>query len=225
MPQPLLVSRLGSVDYRAGVALQDALRRQVTAGELADVLLLLDHPAVYTRGRRSTPGELPLGEDFYRAQGIDVIDTDRGGKVTYHGPGQLIGYPIMHIDDVLVYVRTMERAIIAALADLDVTALARRGRDLTGVWVEDRKIASIGVHIARGVTTHGFAVNVDNDLEPFDWVVPCGLSGVRMTSVQAETGRTGSYESFRERMAERFCEAYDRAPGTLELDALPVAAA
>ncbi len=225
MPSQLLVSRLGTVDYRAGVALQDDLRRRVTAGELADVLLLLEHPSVYTRGRRSTPDELPLGEGFYRARGIDVIDTDRGGKVTYHGPGQLIGYPIMHIDDVLLYVRTMERAIIAALADLGVPAHARRGRDLTGVWIQDRKIASIGVHISRGVTTHGFAVNVDNDLEPFDWVVPCGLSGVRMTSIRAETGRPADYESFRDRMAERFCEAYGRTPGELDLDAVPAAAA
>ena len=98
----------------------------------------------------------------------------------------------MQIEDGLAYVRTMDRANIAALADFEVQAQARRGRDLTGVWVEDRKIASIGVHIARGVTTHGFAVNVDNDLAPFDWVVPCGLSGVRMTSVQAETGRSAA---------------------------------
>ena len=225
MPSELLVSRLGNVDYRAGVALQEDLRRRVTSGALADVLVLLEHPPVYTRGRRSTPGELPLGESFYRQHGIDVIDTDRGGKVTYHGPGQLVGYPIMHIDDVLVYVRTMERAIIAALADLGVVAQARRGRDLTGVWVEDRKIASIGVHIARGVTTHGFAVNVDNDLEPFDWVVPCGLPGVRMTSVQAETGRPASLATFRDRMAERFCQAYGRTAGELELDVTSAAAA
>jgi lipoyl(octanoyl) transferase len=221
----LLVSRLGSVDYRAGVALQEDLRGRVTRGELADVLLLLEHPAVYTRGRRSTPDELPLGESFYRQRGIDVVDTDRGGKITFHGPGQLVGYPIMHIDDVLVYVRTMERAIVAALADVGVAGQARRGRDLTGVWVGDRKIASIGVHISRGVTTHGFAVNVDNDLEPFDWVVPCGLPGVRMTSVQAETGAPGGFATFRDRMAERFCEAYERDAGELELDLTPAATA
>lgn len=217
MRSELLVSRLGAIAYGDGVALQDELRERVAAGELADVLLLLEHLPVYTRGRRSTPDELPLGADWYRARGIDVLDTDRGGKVTYHGPGQLIGYPIMHIDDVLVYLRTMERAIIAALADEGVQAHARKGRELTGVWVQDRKIASIGVHISRGVTTHGFAVNVDNDLEPFDWVVPCGLSGVRMTSVREETGRETSFDSFRERMAERFCEAYARTPREVDL--------
>lgn len=210
MGDELLISRLGEVDYSAGVALQEEMRRRVAAGTCPEVLMLLEHPAVYTRGRRSTPGELPFGEDWYRARGIDVLQTDRGGKVTYHGPGQLVGYPIMRIDDVLVYLRTMEKAIIAALGDLDLDAHRRPGRDFTGVWVQDRKIASIGVHISRGVTTHGFAVNVDNDLAPFDWVVACGLPEVRMTSVGAETGRENSFEFFCERMAERFCEAFDR---------------
>ncbi|MBA2644080.1 MAG: lipoyl(octanoyl) transferase LipB [Solirubrobacterales bacterium] len=225
MESELLVSRLGAVEYRAGVALQEDLRERVTSGELADVLLLLEHLPVYTRGRRSTPDELPLGEDWYRARGIDVLQTDRGGRVTYHGPGQLVGYPIMHIDDVLVYLRTMERAIIAALADEGVEAHARKGRDLTGVWVQDRKIASIGVHISRGVTTHGFAVNVDNDLEPFDWVVACGLPGVAMTSVRRETGRDSSFDSFRERMAERFCEAYERTGREISVDVASAARA
>ena len=143
---------------------------------------------MYTRGRRSAPGELPMGEAWYLSQGIDVVETDRGGRVTYHGPGQLVGYAIMRIDDVLVHVRTMERALVAALADEGIVAHARsdEGADYTGVWVDDRKIASIGVHVSRGVTTHGFAVNVENDLQPFEWIVPCGLEGVRMTSVIAE---------------------------------------
>ena len=121
-------------------------------------------------------------------QGIEVVQTDRGGKVTYHGPGQLVGYPIVRVDDVVAYVRLLERAIVAALAEEGVTSRARfdDGPDFTGVWVEDRKIASIGVHVQKGVTTHGFAVNVENDLQPFEWVVPCGLSGVRMTSVVKE---------------------------------------
>ena len=217
MERELLVSHLGAVDYRAGVALQEDLRARVTSGALPEVLLLLEHLPVFTRGRRSTPDELPLGEQWYRGRGIEVIQTDRGGKVTYHGPGQLVGYPIMRIDDVLDYLRTMEKAIVAALSDVGVGAHPRPGRGFTGVWVQERKIASIGVHIARGVTTHGFAVNVDNDLEPFDWVVPCGLPEVQMTSVERETGRGGTLEPFRERMAARFCAAYGRSPreGTL----------
>jgi lipoyl(octanoyl) transferase len=196
------------VDYHDGVALQERLRARVQAGELPDLLLCLEHPPVYTLGRRSEPGDLPLGEGFYRAQGIDVVRTDRGGKLTYHGPGQLVGYPIVRIGDVVAYLRTMEQAIVAALAEEGVAAGPREG--LTGVWAEDRKIASIGVHVSRGVTTHGFAINVDNDLEPFEWVVPCGLAGVRMTSVSAETGREGLLPCFRKRMAYRFAEALGR---------------
>jgi lipoyl(octanoyl) transferase len=122
-----------------------------------------------------------------------VVETDRGGLVTYHGPGQLVGYPIVRVDDVVGYVRTLEDALVRALVDEGVVqarSRPREGHRFTGVWVEDRKIASIGVHLSHGVATHGFAVNVENDLQPFSWIVPCGLDGVRMTSLLAETGRT-----------------------------------
>jgi lipoyl(octanoyl) transferase len=154
-----------------------------------------------------------MEEAWYRAQGIDLVDVDRGGKITYHGPGQLVGYPIMAVDDVVAYVRTMETAMIAALADTGIEARSRadEGRDFTGVWVEDRKIGSIGVHVQRGVTTHGFAVNVQNDLRPFEWVVPCGLGGVRMTSVLEERpADPDPLPCFRKRMAWRFAEAFGR---------------
>ena len=186
-------------------------------------MLLLEHPPVYTRGRRSDAGELPMGEDWYRSQGIDVVKTDRGGKLTYHGPGQLVGYPIMRIEDVVAYLRTMEEAIVAALAEEGIAAGPREG--LTGVWVEDRKIGSIGVHVSRGVTTHGFAINVDNDLQPFEWVVPCGLEGVRMTSVTKETGQGDHLDCFRRRMALAFCEAFGRRQRLVtpeRLQAVPV---
>jgi lipoyl(octanoyl) transferase len=184
---PLLVCELGTIDYGAALRLQARLRELRQADGIDDVLLALEHPPVYTRGRRSEPGELPMGEDWYRSQGIDVVATDRGGRLTYHGPGQPVGYPIVRITDVVAYLRQLERAIVAALAGEGIDAGPREG--LTGVWVADRKIASIGVHVSRGVTTHGFAVNVDNDLQPFSWVVPCGLEGVQMTSVARETGR------------------------------------
>lgn len=215
----LLVAELGLVAYRDALAMQQQLRARRQTGELDDVLLLLEHPPVYTRGRRSEPGELPMGEDWYRAQGIDVVPTDRGGRVTYHGPGQLVGYPIVAVGDIVAYVRCLEAAIIAALADAGVGARLRDG--LTGVWVDERKIASIGVHVSRGVAAHGFAVNVINDLQPFEWVVPCGLQGVRMTSVGTETGRSDPAR-FRRRMAMRIAEALDRRlrpidPALLEL--------
>ena len=233
MPAPeLLVCRLDRVEYREATALQERLRDRRVQDELADVLLLLEHPPVYTRGRRSAPGELPMGEAWYLSQGIDVVETDRGGRVTYHGPGQLVGYAIMRIDDVLVHVRTMERALVAALADEGIVAHARsdEGADYTGVWVDDRKIASIGVHVSRGVTTHGFAVNVENDLQPFEWIVPCGLEGVRMTSVIAERHdpTAGALGPFAETITRRFAEAYGRTARPAapeEIGAAPIGAA
>ena len=180
--------RLGTVDYLHALELQERIRGARQHELVPDTMLLLEHPRVYTRGRRSAPGELSLGDDFYRAQGIEIVDVNRGGKITYHGPGQLVGYPIVAVDDVVGYVRTLERALVEALGQAGVAARARPedGPDYTGVWVQDRKIASIGVHVQRGVTTHGWALNVDNDLTPFGWVVACGLDGVRMTSLARE---------------------------------------
>jgi lipoyl(octanoyl) transferase len=151
-----------------------------------------------------------MGEEWYAMQGIEVVSTDRGGKVTYHGPGQLVGYPIVVVDDVVAYVRSLERSLVTALAEEGVQARARfdDGPDFTGVWVGERKIASIGVHVQRGVTTHGFAVNVENDLQPFNWIVPCGLDGVRMTSLIRETGRlAGQMTCFRRRAAYQLAQA------------------
>ena len=211
MSPDLWTVNLGLVDYREAHDLQERLRAARQAGAIPDTLLLLEHPAVYTRGRRSEPGELGMGEDWYRAQGIDVVDVDRGGKVTYHGPGQLVGYPIVAIDDVMEHVALLERAIAAALADEGITARGRSGEGIawTGVWTEGRKIASIGLHVSQGVTKHGFAVNVDNSLEPFGWIVPCGLPEVQMTSVAVEAPGPGPHlPCFRKRMAWRFAQEH-----------------
>ena len=202
------VVQLGIVSYREALELQLRLRELRQADEIGDTLLLLEHPPVYTRGRRTEAHDLPMGEAWYRAQGIEVHDADRGGRVTYHGPGQLVGYPIMRISDVPAFVHTMEQAVVAALADEGIEAGCRDG--LTGIWAGGAKIGSIGVHVSRGVTTHGFAVNVDNDLQPFEWVVPCGIEGVRMTSLYLETGRTGGMSCFRKRVAWRFAEAFGK---------------
>lgn len=205
---------LGTITYREGLALQAELEAARRADAILDTLLLLEHTPVYTRGRRAADAELALGEDFYAQQGIEVVATNRGGRVTYHGPGQLVGYPIARINDVLAHLRTIESTLVAALADEGIAARSRceEGPDWTGVWVGDRKIASLGVHVAHGVSTHGFAVNVVNDLTPFSWIVPCGLSGVSMTSIQQELGAPprGGAEAFRERVAQRFCEAHGR---------------
>jgi lipoyl(octanoyl) transferase len=220
----LWVGHLGTVPYRDALTLQLDVRERRLAGELPDTLLLLEHPPVYTRGRRAADGELALGEDHYRSRGIEIVDTDRGGRVTYHGPGQLVGYPIMRVHDIGAHLRTIEAAIVAALADEGIAARSRcaEGPDYTGVWVEDRKIASIGVHVSRGVATHGFAVNVDVDLEPFSWVIACGLPHVRMTSIARELppGRAIDPEGFRARMAHHFAAVHHHRPRTVSQDEL-----
>jgi lipoate-protein ligase B len=222
----LWVAQLGTLPYRDGVRLQETLRERRQADELPDLLLVLEHPPVYTKGKRTEPADLPMGEDWYRSQGIEVCDTDRGGRVTYHGPGQLVAYPIMAVERVADFVHAMEGAIVAALADEGIAAEVRE-TPYTGVWAGDAKIASIGVRLSGGVTTHGLAVNVDNDLQPFQWIVPCGIDHVRMTSVARETGRARSLPCFRKRMAWRFAEAFGMrqrlvsAGRILEREALP----
>ena len=211
----LWVANAGLIAYQEALGLQERLRAARHAGVIPDVLLLLEHPRVYTRGRRTEAADLPLGEDWYRAHGIEVEECDRGGRVTYHGPGQLVGYPIVATRDVLEYVRSLERALLAALGDEGVGAEVRKG--FTGVWVGERKIASIGVHVQHRVTTHGFAVNVNCDLAPFEWVVPCGIGGVRMTSLARETGRAGDPRCFRKRVAWRLAEELGRRQRIMSL--------
>ena len=216
----LWVCNLGLVPYDDALALQTALRAARQANAVPDVLLLLEHPPVYTRGRRSQADELPAGLCFLGAAPIEVVDVDRGGRVTYHGPGQLVGYPIVRIGDVVGYLRALERAIVAALAREGVRAEGGVERP-TGVWTAGRKIASIGVHVSRRVTTHGFAVNADNDLAPFGWIVPCGLPSVEMTSIGRETGRTGTLAGFRANVAREVAYALERRAVELPPERLP----
>jgi len=225
--EELWVCHLGTVEYREALDLQERVRMARQADEVPDVMLMLEHWPVYTRGRRSGAGELPMGEDWYRAQGIDIVDVDRGGKITYHGPGQLVGYPIVRTDDVVAYLRTLEDALAAAL-HLEGIAEARGrpedGPDYTGVWIGERKIASLGVHLARGVTTHGWAVNVENDLQPFGWVVACGLPEVQMTSLIEETGRgAGQMPCFRKRAAYEVARGLGRRQRLMSLARLEAA--
>ncbi len=229
----LWVCHLGAVAYRDALAIQQHISARRQADELPDTLLLLEHPPVYTRGRRSGAEDLPFPEAFYLAKGIDVVATDRGGRVTHHGPGQLVGYPIMRIDDVHRFLRTIEDAIIVALAHAGVAARSRHAEGIayTGVWVQERKIASIGLHVSRGITTHGFAVNVGNDLEPFSWVLACGLPDVSMTSLERESSDgcappgESSLACFRRRVAHSFSAAHGRrqrlvSPRRLGIDGL-----
>jgi lipoyl(octanoyl) transferase len=223
MPDEILVLRCGTLPSGEARELQRRLESRRQADEIPDVLLLLEHPPVYTRGRRSSAAELPMGAPWYESQGIEVVETDRGGLVTYHGPGQLVAYPIVSLapygGDVHEYVRRMERTMIEALGEAGVVAQTIEG--LTGVWTEGeppptlaarpaRKIGSIGIHVSRGVTTHGLAINVNNDLQPFEWVVPCGIEGVRMTSLSRELGAEQDLDAFAATLARRFGEIYER---------------
>jgi lipoyl(octanoyl) transferase len=186
----LWTANLGRIPYAEALDLQHRVRAARQQELIPDTLLLLEHDPVYTRGRRSDPAELPFGAEWYAERGIAVVDVDRGGKVTYHGPGQLVAYPIVKITDVMAFVGRLEEVIVAALGEEGVASRGRAadGRDFTGVWVGDKKIGSIGLHISHGVTMHGLSINVDQDLEPFTWIVPCGLGGVAMTSIEQELG-------------------------------------
>lgn len=237
MSEEILVVRCGLVPYQEALVAQRWLAGARQDGEIPDVLLLLEHPPVYTRGRRATEDELPMQREWYELQGIEVHDTDRGGRVTYHGPGQLVAYPIVSLrpygDDVHKYVRRLERVTIGALAEHGVAARTIEG--LTGVWTEGeppgpgagpgaaRKIGSIGLHVSRGVTTHGLAVNVSNDLQPFEWIVPCGIDDCRVSSLSRELGAEQGVDAFAATLAARYAELLERTaveaePAALGLD-------
>ena len=178
---------LGLIDYEAGLAKQRALHTQVLEGNEPSTLLLLEHPSVYTAGRRTAPEDRPNN-------GVPVVDVDRGGKITWHGPGQLVGYPIVKLKEptkVVDFVRALERALIATLARFDIQSY--QICENSGVWIEDaqqpRKIASIGIRVAKGVVTHGFALNVNPDLSYFDQIIPCGIPDVVTTSMSMELKR------------------------------------
>ncbi len=225
MSAEILVYSCGLLPYLEGLSLQRRLEVERQRDKIPDALMLLQHPPVYTRGRRSEDAELPMGAQWYEMQGIEVAETDRGGQVTYHGPGQLVVYPIVSLrpygDDVHEYVRKLERVAIAALADHDVEAGTIDG--LTGIWVGERKIGSIGVHVSRGVTTHGMAINVNNDLQPFDWIVPCGIEGCRTTSLGRELGAEQDLDAFAASVVSRFAEIYERDPRESDPATLAVA--
>ncbi len=219
MSGEVLVVRCGLVPYEEALVAQRWLRDAREDGSIPDVLLLLDHPAIYTRGRRSTPEELPMAEEWYAMQGIEVRDTDRGGRVTYHGPGQLVAYPIVDLraygDDVHEFVRRLEQVAISSLTEHGVGAQTIEG--LTGVWTKDepsRKIGSIGVHVSRGITTHGLSINVNNDLQPFEWIVPCGIEGCLPSSLSRELGGEQDFDVFAATVAERYAAVYEREATT-----------
>lgn len=217
---PLAVRRPGVVPYRVAWEMQRGLVERRKRGEIDDHLVLLEHESVYTLGRRGDLGHVILPEERRAALGIEVIHTDRGGDVTWHGPGQLVGYPILSLTpdrkDVVKYVRDLEEAIIRLAADFGVRASRVRG--LTGVWAGEEKFAAIGVRISRWVTSHGFALNVCNSLEPYGGIVPCGIVGKGVTTLSRLAGRKIAVAEAAERFVARFAEVFDREPAEEETD-------
>jgi lipoyl(octanoyl) transferase len=231
MGTELLLLDCGTLPYKDAWEVQLRLAERRAEGAIPDVLMLLQHSPVYTRGRRAKAEELPMGEAWYEERGIEILDTDRGGLVTYHGPGQLVAYPIVDLaplgGDVHEYVRGLERVMIGSLAEHGVGAQTIEG--LTGVWTQGpppgpavvgaaKKIGSIGIHVSKGITTHGLAVNVDNDLQPFEWVVPCGIEGVAMTSIAREGGSEATVAAFGGTVARHFGAEFGREARTVGLD-------
>lgn len=204
--QPICqVAQLGPVDYLRAWELQLSVADQVRRGERPNTLLLLEHPPVYTLGRLSKPEHLLVDQNELKARGISVYETDRGGQVTYHGPGQLVAYPVVDLREwggPVKYVRTLEQVIVNTLHDLEIQAHLVEG--ITGVWVNGAKIAAIGVKISRGVAFHGLAVNVNTDLSYYENIVPCGIEDKSVTSMAQALGESVDEEAVRYSLAYQF---------------------
>ncbi len=216
MPE-LRVVDLGVMGYAEALDAQRNVARDRIAGVMPDdVLLLVEHPPVVTLGRAAKGQHLTASPELLRTRGVELFEVERGGDVTFHGPGQLVGYPILdlkrppHRQDLHWYLRQLEQSLIAGLADLGISAERREG--LTGVWTRGRKIASIGVHARDWVTWHGFALNVSTDLSYFDLMVPCGISGVEMTSVERELGHSVTPAHARALVVSAFARTFALTP-------------
>ncbi|MGA3164739.1 MAG: lipoyl(octanoyl) transferase LipB [Terriglobia bacterium] len=212
------IEQLGRVDYAVAGDLQKEKVAQRKAGAIPDTLLLLEHPHVYTLGRNARRENLLVSEEDLAARGARVFQTDRGGDVTYHGPGQLVGYPILdltqHRRDISWYMRSLEEVFIHTARDFGVEAVRLPGA--AGVWVGNDKLVAMGVHLSRWVTSHGFALNVNTDLRYFEWIVPCGLPDKGVTSLAKLLGRPVDMEAVAERVVEHFGAVFGLDVRTVE---------
>src|SRR5919198_6315010 len=219
---PLWLVRAGLVPYRVAWAWQRALVERRVAGEIPDTVLLLEHPHVYTVGKRGSDGDVLVSPEWLAAQGAEVVHTDRGGQVTYHGPGQLVGYPITKLDQsrgVWPFLRRVELALVDVAAGFGLQARGESGL-LTGVWVGDAKLAAIGMRVSRGVTNHGFAINCSTDLAKFNAIVPCGLPDKPACSLSSLLGRTVTVAEALAPVERHLAERLERTPAPVELASL-----
>ena len=229
LERALWVANLGTLPYAEALELQRAAARARITGEVPqDLLLLVEHPPVVTLGRSSKERHLVASKELLAGRGVELFEVERGGDVTFHGPGQLVGYPIVdlkrHKQDLHWYLRQVEEALIIALGELGVPGARSAG--YTGVWTahpgEPRKIASIGVHARDWVTWHGFALNVNTDLTYFDLIVPCGIAGVDMTSVAREVSAPVDMARVRDAVARAFGSVFSLEPRFVSRDSLPI---
>jgi lipoyl(octanoyl) transferase len=216
----LLVKRLGRVEYREALAIQKTTELAVKEGREPDTLLLLEHPHTLTVGRRGDSAGILMSSDLLAARGVTVFETNRGGKITYHGLGQIVGYPIINLspdrEDVHAFVRDLEEVVMRTLADFEINAFRIAG--FTGVHTSRGKVAAIGVHIARWVTTHGFALNVNTDLSFFNLIIAC--DGEQVTSMQDLLGHEVDMREVEDRIASHFAEVFDMSLGNTEPEAV-----
>lgn len=212
---------LGRVPFAEALTLQQSTEAGLKQGTGPERLLLLEHPPVFTLGRNASPEDVLASPDWLRARGVEVHETNRGGEVTYHGPGQLVGYPVLNLNpdrrDIRRYVRDLQEVLIRTLEDFGVLGRRNDSPGHIGVWVAEGKIASIGVHLSRWITTHGFALNVSTDLELFGGIVPCGLHGVRMVTLAELIGRVPTLSEVADRVVVHFADVFERELAPLEL--------
>ena len=223
---PIRAAYLGRVGYEAGVELQHRVRQSIldADSDALDTLLLLEHPPTYTVGRNCDRGDVLAAPEWLEQRGIAVAECDRGGRATYHGPGQLVGYPVIDLRpdrrNVRAYVRDLQEVLVRTLAAFDVRAVGGEERERIGVWVGHRKIASIGIHLRRWVTTHGFALNVSTALDDFAGILSCGFDAGVMTSIEDLTGRRHDLAEVGACCAEVFAEVFERRLVTVEPESL-----
>ena len=220
----LKIIRLGRVDYKEALDIQEKLLAKRQAGEIADVLLLLEHPPVLTLGRRGKYSNILLKDDELREKGVGVYEVNRGGDVTYHGPGQIVGYPIIDLNgygkDIKDFVWKVEEVFIRLLKEQYGISAYRDTDKYTGVWVGNGKITAIGIAVKRWVTMHGFAFNVNTDLESFKWINPCGITDRGVTSLQLLLGRPLDFDLLNTQVADYFCRVFGAAPEPGDINSL-----